>query len=112
MTFDTIGTGDTVSEAFGRAQDDAAWEHGHGGYTGTIAEKGGYVLIRGTYSLTDARLLADAMVEYDKATVREITGAEDHEAQLWISVYDDKWGPCIAMSLDNGAWYFCGWASC
>jgi hypothetical protein len=43
-TFETIGQGKTAEEAFQRAREDAAYEHGHGGYTGTIAEKGGFRL--------------------------------------------------------------------
>lgn len=43
--FEDFGYGKNVGEVFARCRDDAAWEHGHGGYTGTIAEKHDYVLI-------------------------------------------------------------------
>jgi hypothetical protein len=42
--FMTVGYGKTARDAFNQAHDEATWEHGHGGYTGTIAEKGGFVL--------------------------------------------------------------------
>jgi hypothetical protein len=32
-----------VAEAFTKARESAAWEYGHGGYTGTIAEKPSYI---------------------------------------------------------------------
>lgn len=35
-----------VDNAFATARNEAAWEHGHGGYTGTIAEKYDYVVIQ------------------------------------------------------------------
>ena len=38
-TFLTRATGKTAREAFASATSDARYEHGHGGYTGTIAEK-------------------------------------------------------------------------
>ena len=41
-TFSTYGLGKTAGDAFYAAQDRARYEYGHGGYTGTIAEKSGY----------------------------------------------------------------------
>ena len=43
-TFSHIAYGKTAREAFAQAQDQAGWEHGHGGYSGTIVEKPGFVL--------------------------------------------------------------------
>lgn len=42
---DRLGTGTDAADAFRSARDDAAWQHGHGGYTGTIAEKHDFALI-------------------------------------------------------------------
>jgi hypothetical protein len=42
--FMTVGYGKTANEAFDKANAEARWEHGNGGYTGTIAEKGSFVL--------------------------------------------------------------------
>ena len=44
-TFMTAGTGKTIQEAFGNAVSEAAHESGHGGYSGTIAEKSDFVLL-------------------------------------------------------------------
>jgi hypothetical protein len=41
-SFSTAAFGKTPQEAFHAAQDQARYEHGHGGYTGTIAEKYGF----------------------------------------------------------------------
>jgi hypothetical protein len=43
-TFRTTSLGRDVGDAYRQAVDHARWESGHGGYTGTIAEKSGYVL--------------------------------------------------------------------
>lgn len=43
--FTQTGFGRDVREAFIKARDQAAWEYGHGGYTGTLAEKSEYVLL-------------------------------------------------------------------
>ena len=40
-TFIIESSGKTAREAFNSAVEDAQWESGHGGYTGTIAEKAG-----------------------------------------------------------------------
>ena len=41
-SFDTAAFGKTPQAAFNAAQDNARYERGHGGYTGTIAEKYGF----------------------------------------------------------------------
>lgn len=45
-TFSQHGLGKTPEAAFRAAQEHAAYMHGHGGYTGTLAEKGSYVLFK------------------------------------------------------------------
>ena len=42
-TFFTYATGKTAKEAFASAQSEARYDHGHSGYTGTIAEKPSFV---------------------------------------------------------------------
>ncbi|MET9779195.1 hypothetical protein ABZ023_33955 [Streptomyces sp. NPDC006367] len=46
--FITPGSGQDVENAFFGAKKEAAWEFGHGGYTGTIAEKRDFVLVADT----------------------------------------------------------------
>lgn len=43
--FETRSRGKTARDAFRVAVEDAQYESGHGGYTGTIAEKSGFVMI-------------------------------------------------------------------
>lgn len=98
-TFTTIATGPTLEAAFRAARADAQYQHGHGGYTGTIAEKGSVRLIPGG-PLPDADAYQEAQRLFDTADPR----------------IDDKWGPAGAIELTPthaGArrWLFFGWAS-
>jgi hypothetical protein len=45
VDFQTYGLGRDAREAFKQAVESAQWEYGHGGYTGTIAEKPSYSLV-------------------------------------------------------------------
>lgn len=92
--FRTIGTGKTVSEAFTMAKDTAAYESGHGGYTGTIAEKDSFVLIPvpSEFAGRPADFVEHLMVE-DDDRIR------------------DKWGPAGAIQIAEDRWMFFGYAS-
>jgi len=92
-------TGIDPETAFARARESAAWEHGHGGYTGTIAEKSDFIMIN----------------------VPKGTNPEDY-AQKLLDEDDpriaDKWGPagcvCLGPSKSNPklkVYLFFGWAS-
>lgn len=91
--FVCIGEGATVAKAFQDARTNAIHEHGHGGYSGSIAEKNSYRLIQ---------------CEQDDNAVREMVGAclddEEHFCQ-------DKCGPAGAIRLSKSRWAFFGWAS-
>jgi hypothetical protein len=83
--------------AFANARDQAAYDYGHAGYTGTIAEKGSTVNVSGLLSLDEAYALADKMIR-------------EHDDRI-----SDKWGPAGAIPVTNGTettgWVFFGWAS-
>lgn len=100
--FATYWKGENATEAFQAAREDAQWEHGHGGYTGTIAEKSGFKIIaeaRPSLSKTDARRM-----------VRMLQDMNDPRQ-------DDKWGDAAAIPVaeETGGpvigWVFFGWAS-
>jgi len=55
-TFTTAAKGGTAQEAFRAAQEEASYWHGHGGYTGTIAEKVDFAMIPDTGKELKARL--------------------------------------------------------
>jgi hypothetical protein len=79
-------------EAFQRAQEDARHENGHGGYTGTIAEKSSFVYITPPLGADPADYANQLMEDGDKRI-------------------DNKWGPA-GMIEEHDAYFFFGWASC
>lgn len=84
--------GKTAREAFNKAKEEAYYDCGHGGYTGTIAEKNGYVIIECPEGTPPAEY-ADMLIEEADARV------------------DDKWGPAGCIKVKDGYYLFFGWAS-
>lgn len=86
-----------ATATFLAAVEEAAYEHGHGGYTGTIAEKHEVVVIQSVpVSESAARDLARNLLDADDERIR------------------DKWGPAGAIAVGDGkvsAWIFFGFAS-
>lgn len=98
-TFTHKAEGANPKEAFTDAVESARYWNGHGGFTGTIAEKESYVLIQSEpLSEPDAELLADKLIE-------------DRDPRI-----NDKWGPAGAIPIKSAdgkinSWLFLGWAS-
>lgn len=90
--FSQYGKGKNANEAFQSARDQAAWEHGHGGYTGTLAEKHDFVLI----PLPEGRKPMDYAYEL----------LNDGDPRV-----DDKWGPAGCIDCGEGTYLFFGMAS-
>lgn len=98
----------SIADTFHKAVEQARHEYGHGGYTGTIAEKHGYKLIKTLYDATD-----DELNKIEKAAFDAI------EKDGCLIDDDDlpatKWGPAAAIVyMRNGKKLvrFFGWASC
>jgi len=93
------GRGKSAKEAFQAARDDAAWERGHGGYTGSLAEKSEFVMIA-VPSGQDPEIFASDLI---------------HDGDGRIV---DKWGPAGCIDLGESdpvglrRYLFFGWASC
>jgi hypothetical protein len=118
------GRGATAAEAFNAARREAQYEHGHGGYTGTIAEKQGHKV----FHLPEGVTVKQVASWLDKAwkndpdgypdgygIVRDLSDVPAEHRRLMedvIAVYDDKWGPAVCLPAGEGRWVFCGWASC
>lgn len=114
--FVVLSHGKTASQAFDRVADEARYEYGHEGYTGTIAEKSGFVVFDLPSRVMASKVLAalqwagDADMEpvgSDAAIVKrarrdrawlvskfgEVTTAE------MIRRYNDKWGPAVGFQV-------------
>jgi len=74
MEFFTYSVGENVEDAFNHAVRYAQYMSGHGGYTGTIAEKGSYVVIPASeVGDIDAMTYAKANCNRDKR-IRDKSG--------------------------------------
>jgi hypothetical protein len=96
--FTVTASGKTAQEAFSNAIEEAHWESGHGGYSGTIAEKGSFVMC-------SSEVFASASEAYQFAE----NLLNDGDPRI-----DDKWGPagCVAFkNKDKTEYIFFGWAS-
>lgn len=91
-TFFTEAIGGNAQHAFACAVDDARYDYGHRGYTGTIAEKNSFVMIK----------VPEGKDPYDFA--HDLIKAKDPRV-------DDKWGPAGCIELSATRFMFFGWAS-
>lgn len=90
--FSVVHEGENAKQAFEDARDEARYEYGHSGYTGTIAEKEKFSMATSSeMNLKDAEDLAYQLSEDGK--------------------FADKWGPAGCIRLTDGRWLFFGWAS-
>jgi hypothetical protein len=93
-TFGCTAYGKDVATAFRNAREDAQYENGHSGYSGTIAEKTSYKLITLSEEVINDPTLFDAKID-----------------ELTDTKFEDKWGPAGAVKIKEGEYYFFGWAS-
>lgn len=94
-------------EAFNTARSYASHDSGHGGYTGTIAEKNSFVMIHRARSEASAHRMAEQIIQSFGQPVyrKELT-----------DLVEDKWGPAGAIRYpidkNNDGLIFFGYASC
>ena len=93
QVFTTTAKGSDARNAFIGAVREAQYECGHGGYTGTIAEKDGFTVIP----------LEEGREPYEYAG--ELIDECDRRV-------NDKWGPAGCFELGEGRYLFFGWARC
>ncbi|MDG5762014.1 hypothetical protein QA600_22110 [Natronococcus sp. A-GB1] len=112
VTFETLAFGKTVEEAFSKAVEDARHTHGHGGYTGTIAEKDTFEVIperghKGRQKRTVARELieeGDERIQSKRGPAGAINCSGTTEAKR----YRERKG---LKGKHGDVWLFFGWAS-
>lgn len=91
--FTHTAKGKTAREAFYAAREKALYNHGHSGYTGTIAEKTDFDIIPVPAGIDP--------IDYAETLLRE------NDPRI-----DDKWGPAGCVKLNEpDTWLFFGWAS-
>lgn len=102
-TFVVEATGKSAKEAFNKAVDDAQYNYGHAGYTGTIAEKNDFIMLTPSPALLETLIEPGADFRFNYSTEGEL-------GELWEAV-DDKWGPAGCIALPDNRYLFFGWAS-
>ena len=90
--FFDVAVGVDAEAAFQNAVQQALYDHGHSGYSGTIAEKSSFVEITCPAG-HDPGEYAEKLIDEGDPRV------------------DDKWGPAGCIKLEDGRYLFFGWAS-
>tara|TARA_R100001244_G_scaffold8436_2_gene10611 strand:- start:1353 stop:1724 length:372 start_codon:yes stop_codon:yes gene_type:complete len=117
--FINVAEGKTADAAFKKLVEQAQWEHGHAGYSGTIAEK------RSIAEFSRPKGMRRATVIEAVRALRRIMHDDDGDPKTapvqakypklpigaMFEVYDDKWGPALAIQLRKGEYLFAGFAS-
>ena len=114
-----VGRGKTAQIAFDKVAANARHNHGHGGYSGTIAEKYSMVEFprpKGMRRATVIQLIRDlSRIGFDDDGNPMTDKVQAKYPKLRIAamseVYEDKWGPSLAIELSKGEYLFAGFAS-
>ena len=114
-----VGRGKTAQIAFDKVAANARHNHGHGGYSGTIAEKYSMVEFprpKGMQAKTMVQAVKDmSRIGFDDAGNAQTDKVQAKYPKLSIGamfeVYNDKWGPSLAIELKKGEYLFVGFAS-
>lgn len=98
--------GASALDVFNELVSSARHENGHGGYTGTIAEKHGFVVVEPPEGMTPDTLLRLAAGD-DEDVKPEHQQIVDRARDIW----GDKWGPALCVKTGDSEWTFAGLAS-
>jgi hypothetical protein len=112
--FSEVLIGRDLGKLFDQAVKDAQYNYGHAGYTGTIAEKGGYVDLGPMPSRMTVDRLEELIYEsqewrYQNDEYNRNGGKRpgpNPVPEAWQSfvkkaaeIYDDKWGPALVVQI-------------
>ena len=111
-TFYTQAEGKNADNAFKKTKDDAYYQHGHSGYTGTIAEKPSYVQFKVPDGMTPTQFInaienAANTVDSDEDEPK----ADNPVVRRAAKLFNDKWGPAVCVEVKTGVFVFFGFAS-
>jgi hypothetical protein len=115
--FETTACGKSAAEAFRSAVERAQYDHGHAGYTGTVAEKDDFRVVDGEGAPSDAykavgylqtaayaEELADSSDPEDQkaSAARLIKIPRKYRRWAQLNAPDlDKWGPAACLEVTN-----------
>lgn len=132
VDFQTFATGKTPEAAFADAITSASYEHGAGGYSGTIAEKQSFKLFTppsGVAALDFTRWVRESEPSGSSGIAEGVPPQYAAAVLRAAKISDDKWGPAAAVEIKGEelvalkakhpgrfpegvrVFYFFGWAS-
>jgi len=95
------GYGATAKEAFAEVVEEARYEYGHGGYTGSIAEKSNFVMV----TFDPGAMIAHGVENGEERTPLEAITREMFAQWLGDNcdhkLYQDKWGPAGCFEVES-----------
>ena len=121
--YEELSHGKTAKEAFHRAVEQAQYEYGHGGYTGTIAEKCDFTVFDLPPRVMAGKVVAalgwaalhmqfidspECVASYNDRTIvtrarREwewlVSKFDARTVREMVRLYDDKWGPAVGFQV-------------
>lgn len=122
--FEVVFIGKDAESAFREAVDAATWTYGHGGYTGTIAEKDSFVLVTNPLPPEEWHHAIEFIEHASYNSMDDIPPEYQEWAKKAAAIFADKWGPALGMEITGEAakkfklprsrqkvFVFCGWAS-
>jgi hypothetical protein len=97
--------GSDATVAFMEAVEQARYDYGHAGYTGTIGEKDAFVI----YTPPTGKNINDVIDAFERSYFHRPDWA-DAAFDAAAAQYNDKWEAAVAIKHNDG-WYFLGYAS-
>ena len=94
-------------KAFKYLVEASQYEYGHGGYSGTIAEKSGYSMSSKPKQI-DPEEWIELLNDFDEDDTDQ---KHYYELESDFNIYDDKWSDALCIETNIG-FIFCGSASC
>lgn len=96
------------TKAFREIVEEALYLYGHSGYSGTMAEKGDFVVI--DYEAATRAEAEDMAYTIDDECVY-VPRPSERRHPKYSNYATDKWGPAGALRVRDGGWVFFGWCS-
>ncbi len=96
--FCDTGKGTSAQEVFDMLVKEAQYDHGHSGYTGTIAEKSSFLMVK----------VPKKFLTCPDVYVERVMYGDEPDAK---KIMDDKWGPAGCVDCGDGVYIFFGCAS-
>lgn len=117
-TYVVTGRGKDVNDAFRSAIEQARWQEGHSGYSGTIAEKSDVVLFEVPKGMTPGQVAQWSLDSEPYRLSDEVPTPFRPFISSVVRRVDDKYGPSGAVRLTEpdenmiAEFLLFGWASC